>query len=260
MSEEQQFESELEIFRKESETASQFFFGYLAINEVAKHNRGVLTFLNKNALLWSTVAGALQMSALIALHRIFNHRSRHNVDALLRLVESNTSIFSKQALRRRKQGNVQKEPGWLTGYIRDAYEPTARDFQRLRALVEKYSKLYQSNYAGLRNKVYAHMVASDPSEVQTLVARTNIHEMQRMFVFLLKLYEALQELYTNGRKPVLRARRYSAVRMRNSSSRGSGSDVHVQIAKEFEHVLLEAAAQDHDVADKRRTKVLLRER
>jgi len=66
-----QFENELEVFRKEAEAASQFFYGYLAIHEVAKHNRAVLRFLNTNALLWNTVAGALQMSALIALHRVF---------------------------------------------------------------------------------------------------------------------------------------------------------------------------------------------
>src|ERR1041384_3906038 len=126
------------------------------------------------------------MSALIAIHRIFYHPSKNNIDSLLRVAEANKLIFSKQALRRRKQGSAKKEPEWLDAYMRDTHEPTKQDFMRIRAHVEKYKKLYESSYAGLRNKVYAHMVASDPSEIQTLVAKTNITEMERMFVFLLK--------------------------------------------------------------------------
>lgn len=243
MNAERQFESELETFRKESEEASQFFYAYLAMHEVARHNRPVFSYLNKNALFWNTVAGALQISALIALHRIFNHRSRHNVDSLLRVAEANICIFSKRALGRRKQGNHQKQPEWLNGYLRDAYEPTQEDFRRIRTHVEKYKKLYECNYAGLRNKVYAHAVASDPSEIQTLVAKTNVREMKRMFVFLLKLYEALWQSYFNGHKPVLRALPYSPERMRKSSSMKSpGGGVHEDIAREVKHVLLKAAA------------------
>ena len=100
MSAEEQFQFELETFRKESEAASQFFYAYLAMHEVAGHDRSVLSYLNDNGLLWSTIAGALQMSALVALHRILNHRSRHNVDSLLRIAEANLPIFSKQALGR----------------------------------------------------------------------------------------------------------------------------------------------------------------
>jgi hypothetical protein len=56
---EQQFESELEIFRKECEEASQFFYAYLGVHEVAKHKRRVVRFLNENPLFWNTVVGAL---------------------------------------------------------------------------------------------------------------------------------------------------------------------------------------------------------
>jgi hypothetical protein len=237
---ERQFENELETFRRDAEAAAQFFYAYLAIHEVAKRHRSVLAFLNKNALWWNTVAGSLQMSALISVHRIFNNRSRHNVDSLLRVAETNSSIFSKQALRQRKQGNAQSEPDWLDAYMRDVYEPTTRDFKRIRAHVTKYKQLYESNYAGLRNKVYAHTVASDPQDVQALVARTSIREMQWMFVFPLKLYETFQQLYDNGRKPVFRPRRYSAARIATSFRQSSGGDVHARIAKEVEQVLLTA--------------------
>jgi len=254
MNADQQFESELETFRKECEEASQCFYGYLAIHQVAKDNRRVFGYLNKNALFWNTVTRALQTSALIALHRIFNHRSRHNIDSLLRIAEANICIFTKQALGRRKQGNNQKQPEWLNGYLRDAHEPTNVDFRRIRAHAEKYKQLYEVRYAPLRNKVYAHAVASDPSEIQPLVAKTNIREMKRIFVFLLKVHDALGQSYFNGHKLVLRAVPYSPERMRKSSSKRSpGGGVHVDIAREVEHVLLNAAAVETTVVRRRST-------
>src|SRR5215470_15831188 len=97
--EEQQFENELEVFRKDVESAAQFFYGYLAIHEVAEHEKRVFDYLNTHAFLWNTIAGSLQVSALITLHRILNHRSKHNVDSLLRVAEANKIVFSRQALR-----------------------------------------------------------------------------------------------------------------------------------------------------------------
>ena len=190
--------------------------------------------------MWTTIAASLQMSALISIHRIFNNRAPHNVDSLLRVAETHSAIFSKQALRRRKQGNAQSEPDWLDEYLQDVYEPTAQDFQRMHAHVTKYKLLYASNYAGLRNKIYAHTVASAPQDIEALVARTNIRAMQQMFVFPLKLYEALWQLYHNGRKPLLRPRRYSAAHIATSFPSGAGGDVHVRISKQVTEVLLNA--------------------
>jgi len=246
---ERQFESELEIFRTESEAATQFFYGYLAVHEVAKHHKRVFRLLNQYALFWNTVLGALQTSALIALHRIFNNRSRHNVDSLLRIAETNPFIFSKHALGPRKQGDNQIQPGWLNEYLENAYEPTTEDFRRIRGHVEKYKQIYEAKYAGLRNKVYAHKVASDSAEIQTLVAKTDIREMERLFVFLLKLHETLWQLFVNGRKPVLRPLRYSAKRMRTSPSPTSrGNSVQERITSEAEQLLLRACATQHGVA------------
>ena len=204
MSPERQFRNELDTFRGDAGAAAQFFYAYLAIHETARRHPAVLTYLNENALWWNTVAGSLQMSALVSVHRIFNSRSRHNIDSLVRVAETNRSIFSKQALKQRKQGDTKSEPDWLEAYMRDVYEPTTRDFGRIRSHVTKYKQLYEANYAGLRNKVYAHTVVAAPRDVQALVGRTSIREMQRLFVFPLKLYEAFQQLYDNGRKPVLR--------------------------------------------------------
>lgn len=244
MNSELKFEAELETFRQECEQASQFFYAFLAVHEVAKHKKRVFRFLNHNPLFWNTVAGALQTSALIALGRIFDQNSPHNLDTVLRIAGDNAEMFSKVALGQRKQGKERVAPDWLDENLQRAYIPTTTDFRRLRRYVKKYRRIYESNYRGLRNQVYAHRVASDPAEIQTLVARTNIPEMERLFVFLLKLHESLLQLFDNGRKPVLRPLRYSAKRLRSSQSASShGRGVHEDITREAVKVLEACAAQ-----------------
>ena len=41
MTEEAKFDRELELYRQECESAAQFFFGYLAIHEVARRREAV---------------------------------------------------------------------------------------------------------------------------------------------------------------------------------------------------------------------------
>jgi hypothetical protein len=232
MNPEQQFESELETFRKECEAASQFFYGFRAVHEIARSQTHVFRFLNEYPLFWNTVVGALQTSALIALGRIFDQKSPHNLDKVLHIASNNLYIFSKQALGRRKQGNQRETPGWLAAYLQDAHMPTAMDFRRLKRHVKKYRRIYEGNYRDLRHKVYAHKVVSDPAEVQILMAKTKIREMEQLFVFLLKLCESLWELFLNGRKPVLRPLRYSAKRLRSlAAAPGRGRAVHEEITR-----------------------------
>jgi hypothetical protein len=69
--------------------------------------------------------------------------------------------------------------------------------------------------------VFAHKVA-DRAETAALFGKANIRELQRMFAFLNSLYEALWELFFNGRKPVLRPLRDSVKRMRDLPSPGTG--------------------------------------
>jgi AbiU2 len=237
---ERQFESELDIFRIESETAAQFFYGYLAVHDVAKHHKRVFQMLDQNALFWNTVSGGLQTSALIALGRVFDQGSPHNLDSVLRIAQNSPAVFSKAALAKRRQGNHQQRPEWLNEFLQGAYEPTATDFRRLRTHVKKYRRIYESGYRELRNQVFAHKVASDPAVISAFVAKTNIREMQRLFVFLLKLHDALWKLFVNGRKPVLRPLRYSVTRMRRILSPNS-SGVQESITRATEQALLSAS-------------------
>ena len=215
---EAQFERELEVFRTEAEAAMQFFYAYLTVHAVAKDHEPVRRLLNTAPLFWNTNLGALQTAAFMALGRVFDQDSRHNLDQLLRTAQNNLSIFSK-------------------GYV-----PTPADFRRLRAHVRKHRRAYEANYRDLRHRLFAHKRVSARADINALFAKTNIRELQKMLAFLGSLYEALWQLFFNGRKPVLRPRRYSVKHMRHSPSPpGQTSGVQERITHEAEQFLRSVA-------------------
>jgi hypothetical protein len=208
------FERELEIFRTEAEAGTQFFYAYLAVHAVAADHKAVHRLLNEAPMFWNTCLGALQTASFMALGRIFDNDSNHNLSKLLRITQDNPEIFSKVALGRRKQGSNPEPPPWLADYLRDSYEPTVRDFRRIRAYVRKRRKLYESNYRDIRHKWFAHKTVSDKTEIAALFGKTNIRELEQILAFLCSLYKVLRELFFNGRKPVLGPLRYSVKRLR----------------------------------------------
>ena len=238
----QEFERELEIFRAEAEGSSQFFYGYLAVHAAAARNKRIYALLNRTPLFWNTCLGALQAAHLVALGRVFDQGSNHNVDALIRLAQKNADIFSKTELGRRKQGHNASPPAWLGGYLAAAYEPTPADFRRLRAEVKKWRRIYEDKYRDLRHKVFAHRALSQETESAALWQKTNIRELEKLHAFLISLHECLQELYFNGRKPVLRRRRYSLRRMmRLRPQQGGSGAVADAITRQARQFLLSAS-------------------
>jgi hypothetical protein len=240
---EQQFENELEIFRTEMEAAVQFFYAYLTIHAVARDRPAIYRLLNRTPLFWNTNLGALQTGSFIVLGRIFDQSSKHNVDRLLKIGQTNLSIFSKAALGARRQRDDPDAIAWLGTYLKDVYVPTSKDFRHLRSLVRKHRATYAAKYRDLRHKLFAHKEVSDPAAVSALFAKTNVRELQRILLFLLALYDALWMLFANGRKPVLRMRRYSVARIRKKPSVGKGSTLQERLIREIEQFLLAAAAQ-----------------
>jgi hypothetical protein len=214
-----QFERELEVFRTEAQKAAQFFYAFLAIHASAGAEKPVNRLLNTAPLFWNTILGGLQTAAFVALGRVFDQDSMHNVGKLLRLAQDNPQIFSKGALAHRKQGTDKIRPEWLDSYLKHVYVPKPADFRRLRGYVSKRRKTYLEKYQPLRHQVFAHSELSDATEVSALFAKTNIREMERMLVFLMSLYDAMWQLFVNGHRPVLRPYRYSVKGMRESRSK-----------------------------------------
>jgi hypothetical protein len=120
------------FFRTEAEACAQFLFAFLAVHDVANRKKAVHKLLNRAPLFWNTCLGALQASAFIALGRVFDSNSPHNINQLLRMAQGNrTQLFSKAALGRRKQGSKPQPPEWLPDFLRSAHEPSADDFRRI---------------------------------------------------------------------------------------------------------------------------------
>ncbi len=237
---EAKFVQELEIFRTEAEAAAQFFFTYLAMRKIADRHKTVHRMFDKHALFWNTLLAGVQTSAVIVLGRVFDQKSTHNIDILLGIAQRNLTIFSSAALGNRKQGSAAKPPRWLGQYLASAHEPTYDDFRRLRKHVDKHRRIYERNYRDLRNKFYAHKQTANPSDIAAMVAGTNIKEMERLFAFLLRFHYALQELFINGTKPVLRSIRYSTANiLQRPSAIVPGRAVHERIIQYAEKALVE---------------------
>jgi len=64
------FGRELEIFRKEEETAQQHFFAYLSLREFAASNNDVLKAMNTTPLFSLTTHHAMLLSAFIGLRAV----------------------------------------------------------------------------------------------------------------------------------------------------------------------------------------------
>lgn len=211
---EKKFTRELEIFRTEAQAGAQFLYGYLSFKSIISEKKKTLNAINRTPLFWNTAMGALQASFFIVLGRIFDQNSKHNIDRLLKAAQDDIGIFSKAALANRKRKGSENADEWIDDYLKTVYEPTIRDFRALRKKVKEYRKIYETNYRDIRHKIYAHKEVSDSEEVQKLFSKTNIMELQKVFVFVNALYEALWQLLNNGRKPVLQKMRYSVKSMK----------------------------------------------
>ena len=89
------FQRELEIFRTEAQSGIQFFYTYLASNSIIGDDQKALKTVNETPLFWRTNIGALQTAFFMVLGRIFDQKSKHNIDTLLRIAHNHISIFSK---------------------------------------------------------------------------------------------------------------------------------------------------------------------
>jgi hypothetical protein len=192
------------VFGNEVQEAIQCFYAEQTIHNVAREDENVYHALNRNAPFWNLACRALQANAIIVLGRIFDRDSRaHTLNRLLQIATQNPRIFSKGALETRKLPQAGKH---TAEFMRTAYIPKKRDFQRLQKYADKRRAIYNAHYLDLRNKFFAHRERVD---LTAAFANANIRRLGRLLVFLDQLQDALRQLFMNGRKPVLRPARHS---------------------------------------------------
>lgn len=195
------FESQLENLRRESNVVACYVYAELAINYRAGKSRRLLQRLNETPTFWKVVASALQTSAYISLSRVFDDKAKFTLEGLLRAFERDIGAFQRDALRVRKWNGTGEKPEWLDGYLDEAYYPTLKDVERVRAKVGRFRQLYESAIKDARNQYLAHRQEADHVAVAELFGKGEITEICRLSIFLLDLHDALNELYVNGRIP-----------------------------------------------------------
>src|SRR3984957_1227361 len=155
------FQNELRVFDNDVDEVVQCFYIWRTVHAAARKSRRVYDLLNRNAGFWVVALGSIQANSLIALGRIFdNSRDSHNIGRLLKLIEKNPSIFSKAALRKRKEKDLANS---LHLVENDVKEPTASDFKWLKEFLEKRRKIYGKCYKAEDGIRYAHKQRIDIS-------------------------------------------------------------------------------------------------
>jgi AbiU2 len=142
------------------------------------------------------------LAAFVALGRVFDQDSEHNLDHLKDVAATDLSIFSKATLRLRKEASISKEQA--AAFVQNAHELTPADIRLLKGQIRAKRGIYEARYREIRNKVFAHNNVPDVAQVNKLFAKTNINEMKGIFGFLHALYGALDLLFLNGSRPEVR--------------------------------------------------------
>lgn len=232
------FEATLEHLRQDAWSGIQLLYLDLAFNDALRRDEKALRVVNETALLWNSTRHGWQCGYMIALGRAYDHTTQHNVTALLKIFADNLGIFSKPALSERKRAMSSNADEWLPGYLKDVHVPTAEDVNRLQSRARTYQELYNTKYRPLRSKVFAHRVLGNRDDVVRLYSVTRIAELQKLFVYLLKLHDALRELYINGRRPILRPMKYSLSGfMKEADKWPTTGRVHESIVAEVKELL-----------------------
>jgi hypothetical protein len=221
MARHREFLVQLENFRQEAYVAAQYVYADMAVQHAVSKSKTLLNRLNLTPRFWLAHASASQIAAYVCLGRVFDTKSRYNIDALIDSFESNLALFSREALAERKRDGRPEEPVWLQAYLVKSHYPTEKDVVRLRSKVAEYRAVYDRAIKPARHKYIAHREKEDHAEVQALFAGGKVKELWRLATFLYALHNALWEQYHNGRKSVLRPLRYSVKAIYNSKNQSS---------------------------------------
>jgi hypothetical protein len=201
----------LSTFERQVGEATQFWFTAAAINEVSKKDRKVFAAFQLTPTFWMTVRGGLEHQAIVAIGRIFGQRSANpvNIDSLMQVVrESLDTVFPKSALAVRK-ATMSLTREQLNALVDGAHALDFSDFKRMNSAIAKYRRIYQQQFAAIRNQYVAHTDKKSTEEIAGMFKVTRIRDFELMLAFLNTLHTALWHAHQNGLKPNLRLRRSS---------------------------------------------------
>jgi hypothetical protein len=168
----------------------------------------VLRQIKREPAFWNVTAHALQTTFIITIGRVFDEAPRsHSIQKLLAEMATHAEYFSKQALERRRGADTSGgDASWLPDYLRDAWEPTTADLEKVRDTLNPTVAKYQQVYQTIRHKMFAHKDIAVGTNAQ--LGKTLIGDVEQILYALRDMLEAVWQLYTNGRKPTLGKQKY----------------------------------------------------
>jgi hypothetical protein len=128
----------------------------------------------------------------------------NNVERLLNLAQSCSAIFSKAALRRRKEREYPNATEVVDNLMKTVKAPTGSDFRQLGEFVATRRRVYEKCYKQIRDQRYAHRERG--VDLSGVYALTNTTELSKLLTDLKKLHDGLWHWYHNGVKPQMRRR------------------------------------------------------
>src|SRR5881628_1068604 len=157
--EEERFTEAFKTFEAQVAETTQFWLAASTMNEVAKRDPDTLEALNKAPTLWITVRVGLEYQAIISAGKIFGNRkaNRHNIDSFFQVLrECYAVVFAPAALEARKRQGSPNAHEWLPDYMKDVYVPTIDDVNALHSSTQPHRKMYETQWAQIRNQHVAH--------------------------------------------------------------------------------------------------------
>src|SRR6266481_8041363 len=95
--EEQAVLDALKVFKSQADECISCLYTYLTIHAVASKSPVIRDHVNHNAVFWRTTLRALQSNLLLALGRVFESDTPHNVGTFMRKINENRAAFSRAA-------------------------------------------------------------------------------------------------------------------------------------------------------------------
>lgn len=193
-----------DLIYTEVENAFIIFHSYEELNRLSLSDPDVFKVLNQDALFWNGYRYALQTNMFMTLSRLFDTTSGvQNLRTLLTATIGNPQLFNYASLGSRKQINGQKPDRW-DDYMTNAWFPQeSSDLRFLQKAFAPYAKHFEEVYLPIRHAIYAHRLRTNEEAAVDLFPKTDRNKLREIVDFIYNLVHVIDDLYVNGREPVL---------------------------------------------------------
>jgi hypothetical protein len=196
------FTDQLKMFRGEQEAAQQYFFTFLALNNIPAASERILHALNQTPQFWIVARHASLVTTIVSLGRIFDN-ANYSVGRLFTETSNDLAVFAQAALAARKLAEG-LSPTAAADFAATAHVLSAADIREMKKAIKPHRAIWEGSLSEVRNKVLAHREISH-ADADALYATVDVGQVVNILGCLAALHEALWQAFHNGRKPDLTA-------------------------------------------------------